>query len=102
MSPSIAMIPIIASPIPALLAIHIPWDHIFSPKIIPANNAIHNKFIHPKDTINRQYGKQHPMHLRPWCIPIFSAPDAPFLRLLIKKYFGESQYPRHFLFNKLN
>src|SRR5919198_1576997 len=64
-NPNMAMIPTTARPIPALLAIHMPLDHIFSPNITPANNAIHNKFIQPKDTIRRKYGQQHPRQYRP-------------------------------------
>jgi len=59
-NPNIAMIPTIARPSPTLLAIHMPLDHIFSPKITPANNAIHSKFIQPKATITRKYRQQHP------------------------------------------
>src|SRR5215469_4105378 len=59
-NPNIAMIPTIARPSPTLLAIHMPLAHIFSPKITPANNAIHSKFIQPRATITRKYGQQHP------------------------------------------
>src|SRR5919198_4944309 len=64
-NPNMAMIPTTARPIPALLAIHMPLDHIFSPNITPANNAIHNKFIQPKATIRRKYGQQQPRQYRP-------------------------------------
>src|SRR5918911_2683260 len=59
-NPSAAMIPTIARPTPAHLATRIPLDHIFSPNMTPANNAIHNKFIQPKATIRRKYGQQQP------------------------------------------
>jgi hypothetical protein len=59
-NPNIALIPTITRPTPAHLATHIPLDHVFSPNMMPANHAIHNKFIQPKVTIRRKYGQQQP------------------------------------------
>lgn len=52
--PTIVRIPTIAKAIPVNLEIHIPFDHIFSTNIIPANRTIHVIFIHPNATINRK------------------------------------------------
>lgn len=59
--PTIVNNPVMTNPVPVILATQIPYrDQIFSPKIIAANSPIHSKFIHPKATIKRKYGQQHP------------------------------------------
>src|SRR3712207_9118414 len=55
--PPATKIPTTVSPAPAALAIQIPLDHIFSPKIIPANRPIQSRFIHPSATIRRKYAQ---------------------------------------------
>lgn len=52
--PEMTKMPVIAKPNPAVLATQIPFDHIFSPKIIPAKRPIQSKFIHPNATIRRK------------------------------------------------
>src|SRR5918992_5329167 len=63
--PAETKMPTTASPIPAALATQIPLDHIFSPKIIPANKPIQSKFIQPSATIRRKYAQQHPRQYKP-------------------------------------
>src|SRR5688500_20152667 len=57
--PAVIKIPATVSPMPAALATQMPLDHIFSPKIIPANRPIQSKFIHPRANIIRKYNQQH-------------------------------------------
>src|SRR5687768_7114166 len=63
--PAATKIPATVSPMPAALATQMPLDHIFSPKIIPANRPIQSKFIHPRATIRRKYAQQHPRQYIP-------------------------------------
>src|SRR5919198_580665 len=77
--PSTVMMPPTVSAIPAALATHIPRDHIFSPKIIPAKRSLHAMSIQPSATMNKKYGQQHPRQYRPWYVPMLNAPTAPFL-----------------------
>src|SRR5918998_1416025 len=58
--PTETNIPTTARPMPTALATQMPLDHIFSPKIIPANKPIQSKFIQPSATIRRKYAQQQP------------------------------------------
>jgi hypothetical protein len=68
--PDITRMPAIASPIPAALATHMPLDHIFSTKIMPANSPIQSRFIHPSATIGRKYAQQQPRQYVPCQSPV--------------------------------
>jgi hypothetical protein len=57
--------PVTASAMPTALATQMPLDHIFSPKIIPANRPIQSKFIQPRATIRRKYAQQQPRQYTP-------------------------------------
>src|SRR5215213_2058920 len=63
--PAATKIPATVSPMPAALATQMPLDHIFSPKIIPANRPIQSKFIHPRATMRRKYAQQQPRQYTP-------------------------------------
>src|SRR5215213_11177703 len=64
-NPAATKTPVTASAMPAALATQMPLDHIFSPKIIPANRPIQSKFIHPRATMRRKYAQQQPRQYTP-------------------------------------